>query len=53
MVFLRLGALLDDFSNQLAGFGLQPNFAALNAEGRRNTLKLVEPVAHCCLWVMF
>jgi hypothetical protein len=35
VVFLWLGALLDDLVNQLANFGLQPDFAALRADERR------------------
>src|ERR1039457_1335507 len=45
VVFLRLGVLMDDFVNELADFGLQPDFAALRADERRDVFKFVELVA--------
>src|ERR1035441_7935127 len=36
--------LLDDLVNQLANFGLQPDFAALRADERRDVFKFVELV---------
>jgi hypothetical protein len=44
VVFLWLGVLLDDLVNQLANFGLQPDFTALRADERRDVFKFVELV---------